>query len=892
MRLVTGTRIGQYEIVALIGVGGMGEVYRARDSRLGRQVALKILPHDASSDAVPRDRLEREARTLAALNHPHIAQLYGFEESTDVRALVMELVEGPTLAERLAQSGRFAVDEAVAIARQIADALEAAHEQGIVHRDLKPSNVKIREDGTVKVLDFGLAMALDASAATAAEAMNSPTRTVRNSGAGIIVGTAAYMAPEQARGKPVDRRADVWAFGAVLYEMLTGRRAFEGDEISDTLASVLKQDPDWTALPTGLPTPIRRVLRRCLERDPHQRISAIGDARLELNERDEIPTGLTTPKQPMLRANVTVAAAVLASLIAAIATIGLAVTWRRPPLAAPVARFSVPAPAGTTLFPDSTGAAISPDGRLLALVTGDVAPTLPPTLTGIWLRALDTLDARPLPGTEGATFPFWSPDGRQLAFFSNHKLKKFTLANGHIDEICDAPDGRGGTWSTAGVIVFSPLNQAPLMRVSAAGGNPEAVTSLDISAGEHGHRFPSFLPDGDHFVYLAVPPRNGEFNIFVGSLTTRGRTPLLIGQDAPVVAESGHLLLMRRGSLIAQPFDPKRLTLSGEPVSLPDVPRDVGAYAMAGPATSVSRGGIMTYVTHPPSNRKLVWLDQSGRQEAEVPMPPGTYIDIGLAPNRTRAAVVRQVSPADTELWMVDLERGGLSRLVNTPGQNSRPVFSPDSERVSFSSDRDGPRDMYVISAQGAAPEQPIYRSKSLAKDPLFWSPDGRFLVFRDAGLTSSWDVWTLPLSGGGSATPYLQGPGTEVNGAMSPDGQWMAYASDETGRFEVYVQEFPVPRRKYRITSGGGARAWWRADSRQLLILDADWTHLLLADVRRGAAFSTDAPRQVGRLPKGIVAIDVTSDLNRLLALVNDGSDGSRSVTVLQNWVGGLEKR
>jgi len=890
MRLVTGTRIGQYEIVALIGVGGMGEVYRAQDSRLGRQVALKILPHDASSDTVRRERLEREARTLAALNHPHIAQLYGFEESTDIRALVMELVEGPTLAERLAQSGRFAVDEAVAIARQIADALEAAHEQGIVHRDLKPSNVKIREDGTVKVLDFGLAMALEASAATAAEAMNSPTRTVHNSGAGIIVGTAAYMAPEQARGKPVDRRADVWAFGVVLYEMITGRRAFEGDEISDTFASVLKQDPDWTALPAGLPTPIRRVLRRCLEKDPHQRISAIADARLELNERDEIPTELTTPKQSARRASVAVAAAVLASLIAAIAIIGLAVTWRRPPTA-PVARFSVPAPAGTTLFPDSTGAAISPDGRLLALVTGDVGPTLAPTFTGLWLRALDSLDARPLPGTDGATFPFWSPDGRQLAFFSNHKLKKITLANGHIDEICDAPDGRGGTWSTASVIVFSPVNQGPLMRVSAAGGKPEPVTSLDATAGEHGHRFPSFFPDADHFVYLAVPPRNGEFNIFIGSLSGRDRKLLLSGQGAPVVAGSGHLLLMRRGSLIAQPFDPKRLALSGEPVSLPDVPRDVGSYALGGAAISASPSGIMTYVTHPPSNRKLVWLDQSGRLEAEVPMPPGTYIDVGLAPNRTRAAVVRQVSPGDTELWIVDLVRGGLSRLVNAPGQNGRPVFSPDSERVSFSSDRDGPRDMYLISAQGAAPEQPIYRSKSLAKDPLFWSSNGRFLVFRDAGLTTSWDLWTLPLSGG-SATPYVQGPGTEVNGAISPDGQWMAYESDETGRFEVYVQEFPVPRRKYRVTSGGGARAWWRADSRQLLILNADWTLALLADVRRGADFSTDAPRRVGPLPKGIVAIDVTADLKRLLALVNDGSDGSRSVTVVQNWVDGLEKR
>ena len=375
---------------------------------------------------------------------------------------------------------------------------------------------------------------------------------------------------------------------------------------------------------------------------------------------------------------------------------------------------------------------------------------------------MDSLDARFLPGTEGAAFPFWSPDSRQLAFFANRQLKKITLADGHIDEICDAPDARGGAWSQSDVIVFSPLNSGPLMRVNAAGGKPEPVTTLD--ANEHGHRFPAFLEDGDHFVYASVPPHNGEFNILLGSLSGLGRTSLLTAQNAPSVA-SGHLLFMRRGSLVAQKFDQKRRALTGDPVSLPDTPRDVGVYAIAGAAVSAARNGTLAYYTHPPGNSKLVWFDRSGRQQTSVSLPTGSYIDVGLAPNLGRAAVVRQGSPGSTEVWIVDLERGGASRLANAPGQNSRPVFSPDSERVAFSSDRDGPRDMFLISAQGSPPEQPIYRSKTLAKEPVSWSPDGRFLVYRDVGGSTSWDLWTRPASGDGSPSRTCRAPRPKPTG-------------------------------------------------------------------------------------------------------------------------------
>jgi len=496
MALTSGTRLGTYEITAAIGAGGMGEVYRARDTRLGRDVAVKILPDVFASDPERRGRFEREARTLAALNHPHIAQIYGFEEADKMLALVMEFVDGETLDTRLKARGPSGhpLGETVAIARQIADALEAAHEQGIIHRDLKPANIKIRGDGTVKVLDFGLAKALDPSASSSAAAMNSPTLTAHATVAGVILGTAAYMAPEQARGKAVDRRADIWAFGAVLYEMLAGKRAFAGEEISDTLASVLKVDPDWSALPADLPSSIRRLLRRCLEKDRRRRLSAIGDARLELEEREEVRAGQVASERRASRGRTALAVAV--AVVVTGAATWFASSWLRPTSRAAVSRLSLMPPEGTTLFQDSNSVAISPDGRTIAFTTGDFSSG---RLTGIWVRGLDSLTVRLLPGTDGASLPFWSPDGGSIAFFTAGKLKKISISGGRPEEICNATDGRGGTWSPNGTIVFAPSNAGPLMQVRAGGGTPQVVTALDETRGETAHRFPLFLPDGDHF---------------------------------------------------------------------------------------------------------------------------------------------------------------------------------------------------------------------------------------------------------------------------------------------------------------------------------------------------------------------------------------------------------
>jgi serine/threonine protein kinase len=887
MALTPGTRLGPYEIIAAIGAGGMGEVYRARDTKLGRDVAVKILPDVFASDPERRGRFEREARSLAALNHPHIAQIYGFEEADKTLALVMEFVDGEPLDARLkarAPSG-LSLDEAVAIARQIADALEAAHDQGIIHRDLKPANIKIRHDRTVKVLDFGLAKALDPTASSSAAAMNSPTLTAHGTVAGVILGTAAYMAPEQARGRAVDRRADIWAFGAVLYEMLAGTRAFAGDEISDTLAAVIKEDPDWSALPRDLPASISRLLRRCLEKDPRNRLGWIGDARLELNERDElVPEVDAVSGRPRNRAWQAVI------VVAAIAS-GSAATWAvssrlRSSPAPALSRLSVLPPSGTTLYPETTSVALSPDGRTLAFVT-EFTPTESPRL---WLRSIDSTTARLLPGTDGASRPFWSPDGRYVAFFQEGKLKKVDVNGGRAEEICDAKDGRGGSWGSKGMIVFAPLNAGPLMQVPAAGGTPRPVTALDDARGETAHRFPLFLPDGDHFLYAVLPAHAGAYDIVVGSISGASRATLLAAQGTPVFVPPNQLVFMRKGTLLAQRFDPDRRLLAGDATALADVPSALPGSTGNG-WVSASAGGTIAYLAEQPVKTGLVWFDQTGRQTGIVSIPPGNYGQVTLARNGHQAALTRWTSATFWDLWLVDLDRGGASRLADAPGNNGYPVWSPDGERIIFATNRDGPEDIFVQSVSAGTPEEPVFRSKAQFKRPLSWSVDGKYVVYLELGPETRADLFVISLADR-TSRPYLRTPADETFGTISPDGRWMAYVSNETGREEVYVQTFPTPGRKRRISSMGAAlgvsKAWWRQDGRQLLFVNGDSSELSVADVDGQNEFSSSPPRVVGHLPKGVEALDVTPDLKRVLALVNEGSNVAPSITVVQNWTSG----
>ena len=906
MPLSVGARIGPYEIAGALGAGGMGEVYRARDTKLHREVALKVLPELVAGDSERLVRFRREAQVLASLNHPNIAHLYGFEDAGGIHALVMELVPGPTLADRIAE-GPLALREALPIARQIADALEAAHDHGVIHRDLKPANIKVKDDGTVKILDFGLAKALGADGESgAADPSNSPTLTARATQLGMILGTAAYMSPEQARGRAVDRRADVWAFGCVLYEMLTGRRAFAGDDVTETLATVLKDPPDWTGLPRDLPVPIQRLLRRCLAKDPRKRLSAIGDARLELDEPDDVRASsepAATPRRPFVPM---LAAAAAGAIVTAAVAFGLWRTSGPSGQAETMMRTSMLAPESVVFSPDAADSAISPDGKLVVFVSGSVSGTGDAQL---WLRSVNALTAQRLENTTGAFLPFWSPDSRRLGFFADGKLKTIGVDGGRPDVICDAPTGRGGTWNAKGDIVFAPAAAGGLFRVSANGGDPTPLTTLDAAANETGHRFPQFLPDGDHFLFAALPVRAGKFNVFVGSLG--GGAPQLLAQmeNAPVFApstgsgraEPGYLLFLRKGVLVAQRFDPRARTLSGEPAPLGDVPASPtsGANYTAGPAASTSADGTLAYLTEPSINTRLMWIDRTGSEVGAVTLPPGRYLQVALSPDERRATVVRLNSRTESSIWLVDLVQGGATPLIQAPGLNDSVVWSPDGQKIVFSSDRDGPQDLFLKDVNSPAPDQSVYSSPVLFKGASSWSPDGKSLVHYELTAETNFDLFVLPIGTGEQSRTFLKTTSAELLGAISPDGRWLAYLSDETGRFEVYVQSFPVPGHKVQVTTSGtaGARSsqpvtWWRRDGRQLAVLNADGTRILGMDIEPGPDFRIGPPKVIATARPQAITMTWTADLQRALTIVPESGAAAWSLTFVRPWTAAIGRR
>ena len=883
MALEPGTHLSGFRILALIGSGGMGEVYRARDTKLNRDVAIKVLPDLFAADPERLARFTREAQTLAALNHPNIAHIYGVEGS----ALVMEFADGEDLSQHIAR-GPVPVDEAIAIARQIADALEAAHEHGIVHRDLKPANIKVAADGSVKVLDFGLAKAMAGSpdglryeepAAQGLGPAQSPTFTAHATQLGMILGTAAYMAPEQARGKAVDRRADIWAFGAVLYEMLTGKRAFDGDEISDVLASVLKSDPAWAAIPADTPTPIRRLLRRCLEKDPRKRLSAIGDARFDLDERDTVAAVPPLSRAPRSRAS-HIWAALGGALVASAS--GLLIWSVVGSHSTPVLRrVSLVAPPGQALYPDSTGVALSPDGTMVAFIVGSAAQSD----TQLWVRSLDSMTARHLEDADGALLPFWSPDSRRIGFFTESKLETIAVSGGRAQTLADVVgNGRGGAWSPSGTIVYAPDASGPLFRVPATGGTPVQVSTLDTSRGEYGHRFPSFLPDGDHFLYAAVPDHKGAFDIFVGSLSNSART--LIGQleSAPVFASPGYLLYARQGLLMARPFNARTLRLTGEPVTLDDQPSailDPSLSFTAGRPVSIASDGSLAYYSAPSVNTTAAWYDVLGRKTGTLPLPPGHYEHFAISPDGSRAVFVRFASPSESTLWLVDLARGGASLLSSLPGLNEYPVWSPNGMKIVFTSDAD-----FVMKTIGdEAPEQPFYQSSVLFKNPSAWSSDGRWIVCTLLNTITQQDVELLSASDARDMKPLVNGPAKELGGPISPDGRWLAYYSDETGRLQLYVQSFPTPGHKQQVSENGAIEAWWTPDHRQLLFVGDDFRTLWRADVAEtGEALRVGGPVELGTLPPNTIWVDLTPDRQRVLALAPERT-GAGSMTIVENW-------
>jgi serine/threonine protein kinase len=800
--LASGTRLGAYEILTLIGTGGMGEVYRARDSRLGRDVAIKILPSDIAADPDRLARFEREAHLLASLSHPNIAHIHGIDDSAGAPALVMELVDGPTLADRIAK-GPIPLDEALPIAKQIAEALEAAHEQGIIHRDLKPANIKVRADGTAKVLDFGLAKAFDPVAA--GNATMSPTLSIHATQAGMILGTAAYMSPEQTRGKTVDRRADIWAFGCVLYEMLSGRRAFDGDDLSITLASVQKSEPDRRALPADVPAAIRRLLSRCLQKDPMQRCQAMGDVRIEI--ADVLSGAPSLADDPVATAR-TLSRRALPWAVASVLAIALAfAVWARwRPASLPVVRLDVNTPPTTEPF----SFAISPDGRQIVFVASG------PKTSQLLLRSLDQVAAQPLDGTEGARDPFWAPDSRAIAFFADGKLKRVDLTGGAPQILADAPNSRGGAWSREGSIVFSGTTTGGLKVVPAVGGR---MSELPRTEGIVSSRWPHFLPDGRRFLFAAMLGQVETRGVFVGSLD--GRPPARVLSVASETSyAAGHILFVNQGVLLARPFDPTAAVVAGEPVPVAQM---VGADTVLGRAGfSVSDTGVLAYRSGSASRRQVAWVDRKGQITDVIHAPEESALaNIEISPDGRHVGFNRTLN-GNADIWFVDVRSRIASRFTYDPNIDSEPLWSPDGSRVVFRSSRNGKYDLFQRPADGSTDERPLLVTDH-DKAPQDWSQYGNVLLFASQDPKTASDLWALPMDGESKAFPIVQTSFDEVQGKISPDGHWLAYASNETGTYEVFLQAFPKSIGKQQVSMGGGIYPRWRSDGRELYYVTLD---------------------------------------------------------------------
>ena len=895
MALIPGSRLGPYEITGTLGAGGMGEVYRATDVNLTRQVAIKVLPNTFANDPERLARFEREAKTLAALNHPNIAQIYGFEKANGVSALVMELVEGPTLADRIAQ-GPIAVDETLPVAKQIAEALEAAHEQGIIHRDLKPANIKLRPDGTVKVLDFGLAKALEPAWSANVNATASPTITspAMMTGVGVLLGTAAYMSPEQARGKPVDKRCDIWAFGCVLYEMLTGRRPFAGEDVTDTIAAVVRAEPEWDALPSQTPAAVRRVLKRCLEKQVRERLPHIGAARLDINEALG-STGDSTPSaSPRPTHSTRLAwsiAAMLGLALAAIAAFSAVMYLRAPLPVANVYRSNLsPLSNATTDF--ASHLALSPDGRQLAFVARDAGDR--PML---WVRPLDSNEAQPLAGTQGAAAPFWSPNNRSLAFIADGKLKTIAAAGGPVAVLSDAEVPLPGAWNQDDVIVFTPKRSSPVFRVSAKGGTPTPVTRIASTDGAVVHAFPAFLPDGRHFLYLSQSPNGSDQRLELASLDSPEPKRLVEGASNAVFA-NGYVLYLRDTTLMAQPFDTTDLRLTGSAMPLVASLDGLNPTLTEGTSFAASQTGVLVYRTGAPRNAQLTWFDRSGRTLGVV-AEPGPYGNVWLSPDAQQAAVEVLASNASIRVW--DLTRAVSMRMTSDPSDATFPVWSPDGTRLVFASRRQG-IDLYEKSATRAGGPETVLWSDELDKFPTSWSPDGRSILYNAVSPGTDTDVWILRLTDDDlsrsdigqlraphKAEPLIQTRFAERQAQFSPDGRWIAYVSTESGEPDVFVTRFPDNSATSRVSSAGGTSPQWRSDGRELFFLAPDGTVMTVA-------FQSN-PLEIGR-PRALFGLpiirpssfpfDVSPDGQRFL--VNVPQSREASIALLVNWPASIE--
>jgi len=864
---LTGHRVGPYEVGPLIGSGGMGEVYRAYDLKLDRAVVIKTLPGAFARDAERRVRFEREAKILASLNHPHIGAIYGLEEINGVPCLVLELIEGDTLATRL-RNGPLPMREALGIARQIALGLEAAHAKDIVHRDLKPSNVMLTHDGTVKLLDFGLAKAERDAIAR------------ETTSAGVVLGTPPYMSPEQARGDDTDSRTDIWAFGCVVSEMLTGQKLFAGATASDTLAAILTRDPDWHLLPASTPDAVMRLLGRCLEKDPQQRLHDIADARIEIDElitrsgsRAITPRSMSQPLRMRLPVGVAIAIAAIAALVF--------VTQRRSG-PGPTTRLSISTPG---FISPQLSAVVSPDGRRVAFVSTAGSGRLM-----LWIRALDDLAARMVPGSEDAAHPFWSPDGRQIGFLADGRVKIADPSGAAgVRVLTDNTLRSGASWSGEDMILF--VRQDGLAIIPASGGTPAMVVAGDRDGCQPA--WPAFLPDGTHFLFHCRG-REDQRGVYVGSLETHEKKLLIAGGIRPAYA-SGHLFTVRNDTLMAYPFDTDRLQTTGDPIPVAD---GIWNAPGAGQASySISNDGVLAYVNAAVSKAQFSWFDRAGQLQGRIGERDRSFATPQLSPDARRLLISQGPTAAD-HVWVMDATGGGSSRLTFGTGRDHSPVWSPNTMRIAYiaSSSRGGK--ITLKNADGSGTEQALFESDRLVSIDD-WSPDGRYLVFTAMGPRSLSDIWLLPLAGDKRARPYLETAFNKTQAQVSPDGRWIAYTSYESGGDEVYVESFPVRGNKRQVSVGGGVQPRWRRDGKELFYLATDG-RLMATPISGGATFTHGVAKPLFKtavIPHGSQSIglvtyyDVSPEGQRFLCVIPSASDESFApITVVLNWQAALK--
>jgi len=895
MSIAPGLRLGPYEIVSPLGAGGMGEVYRARDTRLQRDVAVKVLPASLATDPERLLRFEQEARAAAALNHPNITAVHDLGQHEGAPFIVTELLQGESLRTTLAR-GVVPARQAITYAMQLAHGLAAAHEKGIVHRDLKPDNVFVTLEGNVKILDFGIAKLTQPETASAGVTLMPTTPVVNavpNTVAGMVLGTIGYMSPEQVRGAAVDHRTDIFALGIVLHEMLSGRRPFGGDTTADVMSAILKDDPsELSGTGTRIAPALERVVRRCLEKQPAMRFQSARDLAFALDtltaQADTVPVvAADLGRKKASRSIVTIVAwsAAAVSLLAAVAFATL--YFRTPAPETRTMRFQLMPPGPTA----AESLMLSPDGRQLAFVASAGGPAQ------IWVRSLDTLQPRALAGTSGATYVFWSPDATSIGFFAQGKLKKVAAAGGSPVTICDAIDGRGATWSAGGVILFASGPGGPILRVPATGGEPRPVTTVP-QGGRGGHRFPSFLPDGQHFLYASGSDQPERTGIFVGALDQSLPVRLLPEDGNAIYAAAGsrgYLLFRRDETLMAQAFDPRSLTLSGDLVPIAErvpISQNVGFGAF-----TASLEGTIVVTEGGSANRELVWVDRSGKRLRTVTRSGLTglawFAPIALSPDEKKVAY--SVGTGQLDLWIQDIDRDVASRFTFRTGTARNPVWSPDGNTIvfSFSQSRIPTVNLFRKPATGGGAEEDLGIS-GLNAFVYDWSADGEWLVYQRQDPQTDMDLWLLPLKGDRKPVPYLTSPFAEYAGRFAPTNgapRWMAYESNESGDTEIYIQEIPARGAKYQVSSGGGDSPTWRADGRELFYFTPD-RKLIAAPITLGPQIEIGTPREL--FANAVVGTYAASrDGQRFLINVPAGPDSSAPpATVVLNWAKGLGGR